>query len=117
MNQSDGGITQWLLYVIVTVVAALFSVWNRSIMGRVEKLEEKDSNLDAMLLELERRYDERMRIHEKYERELDEKHLLMMHTELAALRKELTDGHKEILLQVHSLSREFRNGNGQKSPT
>lgn len=81
-------------------------------MGRVERLEQSNTYTDTMIQDLERRIEARFQLHEKYEREIDERHLLMMHNEIAALRKELTDGHKEILDRVHRLATQFRNGGG-----
>lgn len=115
MNPNDDHqITQWLFYVLASVVAAAIGFWNKSIMGRVERLENANTYTDTMIQELERRIESRFQLHEKYEREIDERHLLMMHNEIASLRKELTDGHKEILDRVHSLAGDIRNGNSRK---
>lgn len=115
VNANDSPqITQWLFYIVASVVAAAIGFWNKSIMGRVERLEDSHTYTDTMISELERRIENRFQLHEKYEREIDERHLLLMHTEVASLRKELSDGHKEILAQVHTLATTVRNGNSAK---
>lgn len=107
---TEDGIFQWLLYVIVALVGAFFTIWNRAIGNRMALIEDTQQEFAKTLGEfsrclhnLETTIERRFVTHERYEREIDEKHSAEMRAELALLGKELQSVSREILERVHAI--------------
>jgi hypothetical protein len=111
----EGGLIEYLAYIVITLISVLFGIWNAHMMSRLKKCDESDSNQWSVIHRVDKEITERFASHEKHERDRYDAHAAAIAKEVKELRKDVNAGHAMILEKFNELAREIRKNSNGKS--
>jgi hypothetical protein len=105
VDAHDSWLTEKLVWIVMAVVSAFYTLWNTYITGRIGKVEEQAEDNEDAIQAIQVNIEQKFAEHDKEERQRDEMHSKEVTREFKDLRKEMVEGHAAILEKVNEVGK------------